>query len=460
MKKIISQLLKPRSLDEDTKRQELILNILLAFSIFCFLIINVIRLIDVIDNPQDRGLPIIYTLLILAFFLFLFWLSRKGWIRTSAWLLIITYSLPMFYSFTFWGADVPAALLLAVLIITLFGVLISARLVLISTLAINFFLIILTHYQTTGAITMQNYWRLENHDIADAIVYAVLFIVIAIVAWLFAQEIKKALSRARTSEAELRKERDLLEVKVKERTKQIRQMEAEKINQLYRLAEFGRLSSGIFHDLVNPLTAVSLNLEQINSEGQNQISNAKSYLQQAILATRKMENLIISIKKQIQQDNNSSLFSINKEIEQIIQILAYKARRAGVQLNFSATEKVSHYGNAVKLGQIITNLICNSIEAYDQLASDNKLVNIKLAINEESVVITVTDWGCGIKTENLEKIFDHFFSTKQENGRGLGIGLASTRYLVEKDFQGQIKVTSQPGQGTKFIINFPQKHEN
>ncbi len=307
---------------------------------------------------------------------------------------------------------------------------------------------------------VQNYWRAEKHEVADAIVYAVLFMIIAIVAWLFTREIKKALIRARTSEAELRQERDLLEVKVIKRTKQIRQMEAEKINQLYRLAEFGRLSSGIFHDLINPLTAVSLNLEQIKSDGETQISSAKSFLHQALLATRKMEDLIAGIKKQIQRDNSCDLFSINQEIKQIIQILAYKARRANVQINFLATDEITYYGNAVKLGQIISNLVCNSIEAYDQELELNKSVEIKLTTNQENIVLTVSDRGCGIKSEYLDKIFDHFFSTKKEKGRGLGIGLASTKHLIEKDFQGQIRVTSEVNQGTKFTINFPQKHEN
>jgi len=460
IKKIIKKILSPRSSNEYIRRQEFILNILLFFSIIAFIIINIIRLIDIIGNPADRGLPIIYTLLILGIFIFLLWLSKKGKSKISAWLLIIVYSLPMFYSFIFWGADVPAALLLAVLVITLFGVLISARMVLISTLIINIFLIILTYHQSANFIKMHHYWRLENHEVADAIVYAVLSIVIALIAWLFAKEIEKAMIRVKNSELALKKERDSLEIKVQERTKKIRQIEADKINQLYRLAEFGRLSSGIFHDLINPLTAVSLNLEQIHSKGENKISDAKNYLSQAILATRKMEDLIISIKKQIQQDNNCKLFSINKEIEQIIQILAYKARRADVQLIFSAGEEISYYGNASKLGQIITNLICNSIESYDQNSKPPKSVQINLTIHGEEIIITIADTGCGIKSENLEKIFDHFFSTKQKDGRGLGIGLASAKHLIERDFKGKIKVSSQVAQGTKFLINFPQKHEN
>jgi len=291
--------LGPRSTNEDLRRQELILNILLLFSSAGFILLNIIRLIDVIGNPQDRGLPPIYTLGILIFFIFLFWLARRGWIKTAAWALLTVYSLPMFYSFIAWGTDLPAALLLAVLIITLSGVLISANLVLISTIVINLFLIVLTYAQSEGLVGVNRYWLAEKYELGDAIAHAIIFLIIAGIAWLFCLEIGRALKRARASEAELRQERDSLEIKVIQRTAQLRQAETEKIDQLYRLAEFGRLSSGIFHDLLNPLTAVSLNLEQIKETTTDKILTAKSHLSQAILATHKMEGLIAGIKKQI-----------------------------------------------------------------------------------------------------------------------------------------------------------------
>jgi signal transduction histidine kinase len=291
---------------------------------------------DVLAGVGDIGMPITYTLLILLFFIFLLWLSKKGRIKTAAWLLIITYSLPMFYSFIAWGGDLPAALLLAVLIIALCGILIGQRFVLIATAAINLFLIGLTYLHNRGLMAIDNSWREGRHEIADAIAYAVIFLVIAGVCWLFCRGLNHALKRARQSEKALKQERDLLEIKIIERTQELRQAEEKKINQLHRVAEFGRLSSGIFHDLVNPLTALSLNLEQIKNGEDNKIGDSKSYLSQALLATRKMSDLIVSIKSQIKADGNQKEFSVNEEIKQIIQILSYKARQANIHLDFPA----------------------------------------------------------------------------------------------------------------------------
>jgi len=252
----------------------------------------------------------------------------------------------------------------------------------------------------------------------------------------------------------LREERDSLEIKVEIRTQELLALEAEKIKQLYRLAEFGRLSSGIFHDLINPLTAVSLNLEQIKTETDNKILSAKTYLSQALLATNKMEGLISSIKKQIARESSIKLFSLNHEIEQTIQILAYKSRRAQVNLKFSATSEIEYKGDDVKFGQIITNLLANAIEACEE--TPIKEISLNLTETADEINITVTDSGSGINKENISKIFAPFFSTKKMNGRGLGIGLAMTKDIIEKDFFGKISVLSELNKGTIFTIIIPK----
>ena len=135
-------LVMPKNINSDHGRRALVLNILLLLSIFVFSFLNIIRIIDLLGNEQDRGLPIIYTLAILGFFIFLRWLSRRHLTRLASWLLISAYALPMIYSFVTWGADLPAALLLGVLIITFLGVLISAWAALGGAIILNIFLLI------------------------------------------------------------------------------------------------------------------------------------------------------------------------------------------------------------------------------------------------------------------------------------------------------------------------------
>ncbi|QQG52543.1 MAG: HAMP domain-containing histidine kinase [Candidatus Falkowbacteria bacterium] len=450
----IKKLLAPKSINEEAARREQILNILIFFSIICFSALSLIRLLDLMAHGPDRGLSVIFLLIILGFFIFLFWLSKKKMLKTASWLLITIYSLPMFYSFIIWGADLPAALLMAMLIITFFGVLMGSRASLISASILSIFLIVLTNLQARGLITITNYWRLEKNELGDTIAYAILMMIITVIVWIFDNGLNKALKRAHASEEALKQERDDLEIKIVERTAQLRELEAEKIGQLYRLAEFGRLSSGVFHDLINPLTAVSLNLEQIKNEEAASLVNAKDCLSQAIVASHKMEDLIACIKRSIRPENNKVDFCPKMEIETVINILAYKARKAQVEISFFGAENFNIYGDPVKFSQIIINLISNGIDSLESQAKNAlKPVNVSLARKNESLIITVEDQGPGIAPENINKIFQPFFSTK--NGQGLGLGLSSTKNIIEKEFLGTIAVYSQPHEKTVFTVNIP-----
>ncbi len=443
----------PKNINSDRGQRTLFLNILLLLSIFVFTLLNIIRLIDTINNKQDRGLPIIYTLIILLFFIFLRWLSYRSLTRLASWLFISAYSLLTAYSFINWGADLPAALLLGVLIITFLGVLISAPAALWGALILNTFLICLTNLHNTNIIKVSSYWRTEKHEIGDAITYAILLMLITSLVLIFERKIRQSLKRAEKSEKDLMAEKDALEERVIERTKKINEMEAEKINQLYRLAEFGRVSSGIFHDLINPLTAVSLNLEQINNS-EDKIISAKDSLSQAITASREMEDLIACIKRCIRKENCQEKFSLNEEIETVIKILSYKAKQANIQVIFKTSIKLDYFGDSAKFGQVMANLISNGIEANTNFdGGKNKTINIQMIKYSDILKISVQDWGSGISTENIKNIFKPFFSTKP--GYGLGIGLSSAKNIIEKDFLGKLEVQSQVNQGTTFTISLP-----
>lgn len=454
--KWLKKLVLPRQSNEDLRRQELIINIILVFSLISFFILNIIRITDYLIYTDKRGLPLWISLFIFIFFFILLKLSHHAWLKTVSVFLISIFALPMFYSFYFWGADLPAALLLSVLVILLSGILLGARFAFINTFLIAIVLIYLTNQQASGLINVQDYWRTEPAQIADVISYVVLLSIISLISWLFCRELNRSLKRAQKSESLLKEERDFLEIKVEARTKELRELEAEKINQLYRFAEFGRLSSGIFHDLINPLSAVSLNLEQIKTETDTKILSAKSYLSQALLATSKMESLISSIKKQLSRESIITQFSLNQEINQIIQILSYKARRAQVKIEFLGLREVELTGDALKFGQIISNLIANAIEACEK--SQNRNICLNLDERETDIKITISDSGEGIEAINLEKIFLPFFSTKKTTGQGLGLGLSSTKNIVEKDFGGRINVMSTIGEGTIFKIIIPKQN--
>ncbi len=110
---------------------------------------------------------------------------------------------------------------------------------------------------------------------------------------------------------------------------------------------------------------------------------------------------------------------------------------------------------ASELKQVLLNMVVNAAHALSDAGRDASSGAIRLATSQagDFVEIAIEDNGCGIPQENLDKIFDPFFTTK-EVGRGSGQGLALARSVIDRH-AGTIKVSSEPGKGTKFVLRLP-----
>jgi len=160
---------------------------------------------------------------------------------------------------------VPQSLLIYSLTIIMTGILLSTRAAFIMLLIISAYLFVITYIQINQVINIQTYWKRFDLGYIDSTIHVVTLSIITLISWLSNREIEKSLHRARTSEAALKKERDMLEVRVVQRTKELQKAQLDKMIHLYRFADFGRLASGLLHDLVSPLTTVALNLDHLQS---------------------------------------------------------------------------------------------------------------------------------------------------------------------------------------------------
>jgi signal transduction histidine kinase len=223
----------------------------------------------------------------------------------------------------------------------------------------------------------------------------------------------------------------------------------DKLRELQRFAELGRLSASLLHEISNPLAAALLNLE-LGDQKSRSIRRARRDMQ---LLWRYVE----AARQQVRQQSKPTSFWVQPPLCQLKRVVVPLARKAGVRLNIQAAPSCRLYGDPVKFQQLVTNLITNAIEAYDPSHNrrQTSLVKVTLTAGDNWLTIQVIDWGKGIDTEALEHIFDNFYTTKDQSGYGLGVGLAIVKRYVTADFGGFIKVGSSSLGGTRFTVKLP-----
>lgn len=438
-------------MDEDLLRRKGILDIILIGSVVMLVILDAFVFNHSLrDGAADPEISFAAFSVLPAFFIFLYILSRRGFHEIASYFLIAAYLLSDSYAAYRWGINMPTALIAYALIIVMATILRGTKAGFVVTALIAAFIVPLWYAQLHGIITTQT----QRPTPDDAIVFSVLYFLIMVVAWLYNREIERSLRRARASEHALAEERDLLEVKVMERTEELRHSQLEKVQQLNRLAELGQLSSGLFHDILNLLNTLSLRGDEKDPS-----------LANAFTTARQIEGFTHAVRKQIRNANAREPFSLPQAIEHAIQLVDYQARKEHVRIVFNPgpgpASDIVHFDTPFKFQEIAINLLLNAIESYETLpAADRRLRTIVVTLKEHDAMVTlqVRDNGCGMTPHVRARIFEPFFSTKN-GSKGIGIGLPTIKKIIEDDMAGAITVESTPGQGSLFTVTFPVRHE-
>ncbi|HTH92978.1 MAG TPA: HAMP domain-containing sensor histidine kinase [Candidatus Paceibacterota bacterium] len=444
----------PKSVEEDDRRHEFILNTILATIIPLLVIFDVF--IDIAVRQEGRayrGVPFLLFTAIVLLFIWLLFISRKGYYRLATYLMLLTYFSATTVGALHWGIELPMTTISYIVIIIISSILVSTFFGFLVTAFTSLTVLSVTMLQLHHIVSPHLYWKYTPIRINDPIELSIVFFVVTTVAWLSNREIEASLKRARASEKALKDERDQLEITVEERTREVKEMQKEKISQLYRFAEFGRLSSGVFHDLMNSLHSVALNVEQLE-QSPDKVPNVQEHLEKAVMASKRMGGYIQKVRKQIAAENMATTFSVEEEVSNALDMLRFKAQEASVTLKTTIHHSPVLYGNPIKLYQVILNLVGNAIEACEE----NKNFGIVEVVadldkSKKNIFIKVKDNGSGIPPHLHTAIFTPFFSTKQYQ-KGIGLGLSQTKEIVENDFKGTIAVTSKKHH-TVFTITIP-----
>lgn len=444
---------------ENQRRRQRLLNIVLIFVITVFvLLLTVIVYERIILGPIYRGVPFQWLLLIILVLSGLWRANKRGHTAVAAYLFLGIYFVATAYGTYQWGASLPIGLLSYAFFITMAGIIVGGRFGLWATVL---------SVATLGWFGWQEYqrgmlpaWKTVNVRLEDVVAYCVMIGLAAFFSWLSNREMEKSLARALVSEAELKNERDNLEVNLERRTRAWKEAELAHSVELARFAEFGKLSAGLFHDLISPLTNISLSLQNLEKEtnGLPAHRQAKTFIDTALRSAHRLQAHISRARKHMKVEHHKRSFRVEDELKDIIKVLEYQARERAVQVELAISLPIILYGNPIKFYQLSSNLIVNSLEAYRH-QTNNKPWRIIISAREteNGYEVSFSDNASGMSPDVTDKIFVPFFTTKDS---GVGLGLSIVKEIAEGHFGGTVRCESTLGVGTTFILFFPFASES
>ncbi len=237
---------------------------------------------------------------------------------------------------------------------------------------------------------------------------------------------------------------------VAEREELLTQATRQQIRRSEQLASVGRLAAGVAHEINNPLTGV-LVFADLMREKENMDDQDREDLEVIVRETKRAREIVRGLLDYARETPSIKVsLNVNDVVRQTMQLLGKREAFQQVNLVKALADNLSLVGgDRNQLQQVLVNLSLNACEAM----SDGGTLMIATSGTNDQVVIEVTDTGCGIKPEHLDKIFEPFFTTKAV-GKGTGLGLSVT-YGIVQQHGGTLEVESAVGKGTTFIITLP-----
>jgi signal transduction histidine kinase len=223
-----------------------------------------------------------------------------------------------------------------------------------------------------------------------------------------------------------------------------------------RVTTMGELAAALVHELSQPISGalISVNL-CLRMLGQD-----KPDLDELRAASTRIERdvwrvteIINRIRSQYERGPlNREVIDVNENIREIVALLRGEAERYDISVRTELAAALPQiFGDRVQLQQVAMNLIVNGIEAMREVDGIREMVIKSQQVENEQILVSISDTGAGFAPQLSEQIFDPFFTTKPH---GTGMGLRISRSIIESH-GGRLRAVSSPGRGATFRFNLP-----
>ncbi|MDN5099516.1 HAMP domain-containing sensor histidine kinase [Aliarcobacter butzleri] len=227
-----------------------------------------------------------------------------------------------------------------------------------------------------------------------------------------------------------------------------------------RLAAMGEMIGNIAHQWRQPLNALGLILQNLKFSyeiGELDEKMIDKSVKKATMLTENMSKTIDDFRNFFRPNKAKENFKINEGITKAVELIESTFEHNNIKLEKDfVSSDIEFFGFANEFSQVILNLLTNAKDAVLENKIENPLIIIQTKIDDEYIYISIKDNGLGIKDEIINKIFEPYFTTKDE-GKGTGIGLYMSKIIIENNMNGKIEVKNEQN-GANVIIKLPIKN--
>jgi signal transduction histidine kinase len=218
-----------------------------------------------------------------------------------------------------------------------------------------------------------------------------------------------------------------------------------------------QLSASIAHEIRNPITAAKSLVQQMGEDPNG--SDQVEYARVAVAELERVEKSISHLLRFAREEETQIGAVVMEDVlESAIETFRDRVARGGIKIVRKYDTEGQLDGDAEQLRRVVINLVGNAIDALEEAPIDQSEIRISIGENlaGTEVWVRVADNGLGIDDEVRDRIFDPFYTSRDE---GTGLGLALCRKIVD-NHGGTIEVETASGEGTEFVLTFPKSNRS